>query len=111
MKKFLSCLSIIAILTMFSPAFAAPPPGGGHGGPGRGRAGVHVPARRTPPPPPAVGHRHHRHHTSLYAGFARPGYWYYSGYGYPIIEPYDVFYPTYRVYRPYRPSYGFYINF
>ena len=82
MKKFLSVLSLVAILGLTAPAFAGPPGGpggpGGHGGPamhGGPRGGHSIHTMHRPP-------RHHiRPHGGfvVHTGYPRHGYWY--GYG------------------------------
>ena len=110
MKKFLSVFSIVTILGLMTPAFAAPPSGphGGHGGPHGGHGGRiegrhYVSTRHHHPPmrghinhrPPM--HYHHHHASRIHVGgvLARRSYW-----NYPYSCDYrlgwcdDYYYPT-----------------
>ena len=76
MKKVLSVLSLIAILGLTTPAFAAP---GGHGGPGGhgphgGGHQIHAGAHHRPHMTP----RYHHHHggVRIYSSYPRHSYWY-----------------------------------
>ena len=106
MKKILSVLSLIAILGLTTPAFAAP---GGHGGPGgphhghggpRHGGGHHI----------STGH-HHRGHVrphggfTVHAGYPRHGHWsrcrssyWYGPYCNPRLGWCDPYYPPYGDY-------------
>ena len=78
MKKVLSVLGLIALLSMTTPAFAAPH-GGPHGGPpGRHHGGGHHVSTHRPP----HMHHHRPHHggISVHAGHPRHRYW--GGYGF-----------------------------
>ena len=116
MKKVLSVLSFLAILSTSSVMAAPPPPPGGHGGP---RGGVE---RRVPPPPPhgrPHGHiapSYHRYHGGAVAvGLgARPAYWGYPYRRHRLICPYDYYSPYcdgYGYYPPANVGIGFYFGF
>ena len=80
MKKVLSVLGLIAIISMTNPVLAAP--GGGHGGSGGGFHGpqhghrVHAGAHHRPHHVHHMGH--HRPHAGItfHAGHPRHSYWY-----------------------------------
>ena len=114
MKKVLSVLSLLALLSVAMPANAAPPPaGGGHGGgqmvqagPGfRGHGDPHRGDWGAPPPPPRAYHGR----GSIVVGgvLARRSYWGYP-YGYDCRLGWcdDFFPPPPPIYRPS----GVYIN-
>lgn len=107
MKKVLSILSLIAILGLSSPVFAAPNGPGGHGGPGGPgpRGGHHIHA--------GSHHRHHmapRHHHGggmIHVGhYPRHNYW--RSYG---PHYWGNHWCDYRLgcYGPYYPAFGVHI--
>ena len=110
MKKILSVLSLIAILGMTSPAFAAP--GGQGGGPGmhgsgpRGGHSIHAGAHHRPNMTPRYhGHGGVRIYTGHYPRHGywrsyRPGYWSYPWCDYRLgwCDPY--YYPGIGVHVP-----------
>ena len=114
MKKFLSVLSIITILSMMTPAFADPGRHSGPGGPGGGhhRAPHHISAghhhrhsirHHHPAPPPRI-HNYHHHGAHVHVGgvLARRSYW-----GYPYGCDYRLGWcDDYYYSRPIRPYYG-----
>lgn len=120
MKKFLTILSLFAVLSLSAPAMAAPH---GPGGPDQVHVqhGVHRPphhgappphighhgGHRMPPPPPVY---HHRHNVSVGWGVARRGYWAYPGGCDYRLGWYDEFYPYCRPIRV-HPGFGVYIGF
>lgn len=74
MKKILSILSLVAILGLTTPAFAAPH--GGHGGHHSGHAGghrIHAGAHHRP----HMTTNHHRHHGGImiHTGYPRHTHW------------------------------------
>lgn len=114
MKKVLSLLGLIAVISMTNLAQAAPPPppgGHGHGhvvAAGPGHAGMHRPAHGHYAPPPPPPHRHYYRGGAVIGGvLARRSYWRY---------PYECDYRLgwcddfYYVPRPYHRN-GVYINF
>ena len=96
MKKVLSVLGLIAILSMSTPAFAAP---GGHGGPkGHGPGGHRIHA--------GAHHRYHiapRHHhggVTIHTGYSRSTCWGQPWCDYRLGYCDSYYYPSPRVYVP-----------
>ena len=101
MKKVLTVLSLIALLGMSAPAFAAPPPPPpGHGGPHHIHAGYRHDMRR----PPHYHGGHYRPHSSftIYTSFPRYNYGYRH---HPFCQC-----PQCMAFRPFYGT-GFYISF
>ena len=81
MKKVLSVLGLIAILGLFTPAFAVPPgpPPSGHGPHGGGGHRIHAGAHQRPHMAP----RHHHGGVRVYTNhYPRHSYWYGYRHGY-----------------------------
>jgi len=110
MKKLFSVLTLIAVLSAITPAFAAPP--GGPGGPGHGgqtiHAGAHYNAPHRVPPPPPVYHRRPHGSFAFYGNYARQGCW-----GCPCYNTLgwynNCYYPPYNYYP--ASGAGFYLSF
>lgn len=108
MKKFLSILSLISVLSLGNAAMAAPPPQHGAGGHIHAGSSVHRPSHgegygQVPPPPPSY-HRHHGGSAIIGGVLARRSCW--NNYFYDSRLMYCDDYYT----RPYYGG-GIYIRF
>lgn len=101
MKKILSVLSLIAIVSMTTPAFAAPHGGPGGHGPGGPRGGIHH--ARPHGGPHHVSTRHHGPHGgfSVHAGSPRHRHWGHYGISYWGGHRCDYRLGYYAPYGPY----------
>ena len=112
MKKVLSVLGLIAVLSMSTPAFAAPGGPGGHGPGGPGGHRIHAGAHHRPHVAPR---HHHGGGVRIHVGHhPRHGYWrtYRSSYwGDPWCDYrlgfYDPYYCPVRPYVPVGASFSF----